>query len=642
MTDDYDSGYYDDYDDYDDYDETSTNEAGQEGGDEYEEYGEEDDYQTTEFDLDNLRERGDHPPAAGAAGAPAKGKSNLRLIIGVLVGVFVVLPLLCVGISAAIGFASITALLGMGEEQPAEVAGMATLIPTADVALAVLPDTPTPLPSPTPTLVPPSAEFISPSPATKLTKGETVNIEINVQDGNGITSVSLEGSGLAPKTYSGEQAVSFTQNWAPENAGFYTFAVIIRNRLGETNRIEGISVQVVDRDFIQRNAAVFSTLNSNVAVLRGLNLQESIEPVLMGVEGVKRYFRSEYSPEDAHRDMLVMSSFDFVPRGFNLYDPAVEYSGNSIAGFYDSRTKLFVLVSADNELDVYEQYIYIHELMHALQDQHFTLSDLGDTAVNQNSDANLALRALAEGEAMVLQERYLQAGYFSAAEQTEIRNISEVRLRTIAQAQGRSQAPEIWGTTFMFPYNQGQQFVNAIYNRGGWAGVNEAWNQPPVSTEQILHPDRYFAQDMPQEVRVPDLLPQLGDGWEEIARTTLGEFYLRQYLGQRDRLDAATLNLAATGWGGDQYAIYWHENLDRVVMTLRLAWDTPTDADEFGAAYSQYANLAYGSNITEVGDGIRCRTAVDTVCTYRQGDEWFIVRASTLDLATTAMTAMQE
>ena len=192
----------------------------------------------------------------------------------------------------------------------------------------------------------------------------------------------------------------------------------------------------------------------------------------------------------------------------------------------------------------------------------------------------------------------------------------------------------------MFPYDQGLGLVRAIFNRGGWDLVSLAWAQPPVSTEQVIHPQRYFDGDMPQEVRVPDLLPDLGEGWEEIARTTLGEFFLREYLGQK--LDPTTVSTAATGWGGDEYAVYWNDHLGWLVMTLRLAWDTPADADEFGAAYGQYANLAYGSNINEVGDGIRCRTAVDTICTYRLGDEWLIARASTLDLAVSAMTAMQE
>ncbi|MDA0243941.1 MAG: hypothetical protein OT477_11040 [Chloroflexi bacterium] len=618
MSDDYDS--YDSYDDYDDYDDA--------GG---EEYDEEDGgaYNTTEFDLDNLAGRGDAKAAVPPKGGKAvkAGNSPLRLILGGLVALLAVIALVVVVV--------LPRLSGGGDEPTAEIA-VATLIPTAAI---VLPNTPTPEPSPTPTLAPPSAVFIAPSTGVKLTKGETVNIEIQVQDGNGITSVSLEGSGLAPKTFSGEPAVTFSQSWAPENAGFYTFAVMIRNRLGETNRVEGISVQVVDRDFIQRNAAVFSTLDANVAVVRGLSLREPIEPVLMGVEGVKRYYRTEYSPEDAQRDMLVMSSFDFVPRGFNLYDPAVEYSGNSIAGFYDSATKLFVLVSTDNEMDTYEQYVYVHELMHALQDQHFSLSDLGDTAVNQNSDAAFALRALAEGEAMLLQEQYLEGGYFGSAERADIQNISEIRIRTINQAQSRSQAPAIWGRLFYFPYEDGLTFARAIYNRGGWAGLTEAWGNPPVSTEQILHPDQYFAGDVPQAVSVPDLLPTLGEGWEEIDRTTLGELHLREYLGQR--LDGGTLDTAATGWGGDQYAVYWNEPLNRVVMTLRLAWDSTADSDEFAAAYSQYADLAYGSAITEVGDGIRCRTAVDTVCTYRQGDDWLIVRATSLDLATAAMAAMQ-
>lgn len=608
--------YDDNYDDY--YDEDG-------GGGEYDDYADEDQeqdsYQTSEFDLDNLAGKG------GRGAKPPAANKRLLFIAGGAMALLLVV--------AAV-FLVPRLLGGGGGGQAVADIPIATLIPTAAV---VIPDTPTPQPSPTPTLAPPGATFISPAPGVRLVKGQSVTLEVAVEDGQGITSVNIEGAGLAPRSYSGEAAVSFTQNWAPENAGFYTLAVIIRNRLGQTNRVEGISVQVVDQEFIQNNAPTFATLDSNVAVLRGLSLRQAIEPVLMGSEGVKRYFRTEFTPEDANLDMLVLSSFDFVPRGFNLYEPAVEYTGNSIAGFYDPISKLFVLVSTDNEMDTYEQYVYVHELMHALQDQHFSLGELTTTTQTANSDSTMALRALAEGEAELLQNLYLSAGYFSADQVADIRNIAELRVRTINQAQSRSQAPEIWGSLFYFPYETGGAFVQAVYDRGGWAGVNEAWAARPTSTEQIIHPERYFAGDQPQAISVPDLLPTLGEGWQEIERTTLGEFYLRQYLGQR--LDGGTVEAAATGWGGDQYAVYWQPTNNWVVLSLRLAWDSTADSDEFASAYAQYADAAYGSNVTEVGDGTRCRTAVETVCTYRQGDEWLIVRAPNIEIATTALAAMK-
>ncbi|KPK10021.1 MAG: hypothetical protein AMJ56_09255, partial [Anaerolineae bacterium SG8_19] len=97
--------------------------------------------------------------------------------------------------------------------------------------------------------------------------------------------------------------------------------------------------------------------------------------------------------------------------------------------------------------------------------------------------------------------------------------------------------------------------------------MNVAWQNLPQSTEQIIHPDRYLAGDLPEIVALPPLTDTLGIGWTRLEEATLGEFLLREYLGQQ--LDETEVETAATGWGGDRYAVYWHQDNEELVMVLR-------------------------------------------------------------------------
>lgn len=625
MSDNFDdySDYYEDYDDGFGTEDVSSSDSG-DGG-----------YAWDQDDLiADVRDDGDNVSDHGDGDDEAPRSNRRKIIFGVIFVVFV-LPLLCVACPfILLGGTAVTAFLTNPEvvevssievenSGPPTETPIVTLIPTAAV---IIPPTETPLPTPTPTMAPPSATFVTPADGARLALGESVDLVVEVQDGNGITSLSVDGSRLAPQTYNGETAVTFSQRWAPENAGVQTLSVVIRDRLGETKQIDGINVMVVDREFLERNAPTFNTLNGNVSVLRGLSLTEAVEPTLMGSEGVRRYLRNSdaYTEEEAQREMLVLSAFDFVPRDFDMYAMTIEYLGGSIAGFYDPSNKVFVVVSTDNTMDTYEQYVYVHELMHALQDQHFSLEQI-TSSTGLYDDRALALRALAEGEADLLQEKYIESGYFTQAEQDDIFNTAQVRIGAQRQ-QYETRVPAVLSNAFWFPYDFGSQFAAQAYNQaGGWQGVNDAWSNLPQSTEQIIHPDRYFAGDVPQAVSVADLSGTLGEGWEEIERSTFGEFFLRQYLQQK--LDTTAVDTAATGWGGDQYVVYYNAENDDVVMTIRLAWDTPEDSQQFAEAFGRYADLTYGSNASTPQEGVRCRTAVDTVCTTQVGTDWLIVRA---------------
>jgi hypothetical protein len=183
----------------------------------------------------------------------------------------------------------------------------------------------------------------------------------------------------------------------------------------------------------------------------------------------------------------------------------------------------------------------------------------------------------------------------------------------------------------MFPYIEGVAFVEALYMLDGFDAVDQAWDDPPQSTEHILHPQRYLDGDSPQVVSLVPLTDTLGAGWQLIDEDIVGEFYLREYLDQQ--LESRAVEIAATGWGGDRYAIYWNDDAESIVMLLRLAWDTAADGDEFFNAYQEYPGGLFGSKSRKQPDGGLCWVGDDVLCLYRFDGDTIISRAPDLELA---------
>jgi len=128
----------------------------------------------------------------------------------------------------------------------------------------------------------------------------------------------------------------------------------------------------------------------------------------------------------------------------------------------------------------------------------------------------------------------------------------------------------------VFPYAAGARLVNAIQERGGWAAVDRAFGKDgPASSEQIIHPGKYFAHEPPRRIRVP-----APSGSELVQQGDFGEFDTEQLLLEANARPVA--ETAAAGWDGGGYAL-WRRG-DRYGVTLRWSWDGPRDAAEFARA----------------------------------------------------------
>lgn len=474
----------------------------------------------------------------------------------------------------------------------------------------------------------PRITIFAPEDGARVPPKQPFDILVTVIDPHGVAAVELNINETTVERYAPQDQAVFTfhRAWTPGQKQNVAIRVTAVNGLGRAGAPQRITVTTTDQP--DANALVRARVEAAVQEIRSLGPTRPITPTLLSraefAQRLTEDFEEDLDKEELADTTLALYALNFVPRDFDLYNTYLNLYSAGVTGFYDSETNEFVVISEDDQLSIAEQTTHAHEFMHALQDQHFSLDELGNEGLDSEADA--ALRALAEGEARFVENRYIN-DYLTP---TELREL--YRESAESSADVPEDVPQFLLDDLLFPYTAGLEFVTGLYSQGGFGAINAAWADPPRSTEQILHPELYLAGDAPQLVSLSPLTATLGAGWRRAENEILGEFYLREYLAQA--LTQSVVNPAATGWGGDRLAVYHNRRTDELVMVLRLAWDTPTDSQQFAAAYAQYAARLYNSPGQRQENDALCWLGEDVTCLsiQSQGDI-LIVRAPGLESA---------
>lgn len=284
---------------------------------------------------------------------------------------------------------------------------------------------------------------------------------------------------------------------------------------------------------------------------------------------------TDYPAVDRQNDQRVLVAFGLMDPDQNIGDIYIELLGEQVAGYYDPETNAMVVVSDDapgSELSASSEVTYAHEVVHALQDQHFDLESFNSQRIDGSDDESLAITSLIEGDATAAQIEYL------IANPDLIGDLSSEIAADEAASEALDNAPPIISATLLFPYEQGQVFVDQIMGDSGWDAVDAAYASPPASTEQILHPEKYVEGEAPVEVALPGIAKGLGSGWSTFDTNTMGEFQISILLNGGD-VSERQAREAAAGWGGDSYTVVGTDDQD--VILWNSEWDTEDDAAEF-------------------------------------------------------------
>jgi len=318
---------------------------------------------------------------------------------------------------------------------------------------------------------------------------------------------------------------------------------------------------------------------SQVEEERGLRFKRPVTPEPVSHERLVDLLQSgldqEYPAPLESRRGRAWASIGAIPPGTDLRGSILAYSNNQIVGFYDTLSHRLVFQGSSSPTP-FQQYTLAHELTHALQDQAFGLGRL-DQLINTCRDERfLAFLSLVEGDAVESQGRWAQTN-LSAAQLDDLdREVSSF-------PPPPSTTPPFVQRLLVFPYTSGRTFVRALLERGGLGAVNAAFRDPPDSTEQILHPDRYPG-DQPRSVNVPNIREKLGGPWKDLDVEDVGEAWLEGLLDLR--LPGARAEQAGFGWDGGQYRA-WALG-DRTAVLMQTVWDTSNDAKQFAEAMETF------------------------------------------------------
>ncbi|HKS27392.1 MAG TPA: hypothetical protein VJS44_06205 [Pyrinomonadaceae bacterium] len=314
-----------------------------------------------------------------------------------------------------------------------------------------------------------------------------------------------------------------------------------------------------------------------------------------------------------------------LPEGTDLAALAGSFAAVSAAATYSPLDKQVLLV--DKTAD---RYLLAHEFTHALQDQHFDLMKLL-VVRPYDLDRTEALFAVIEGDAMNVQRRLEEGEAYGRKSLEEITRQERERFQVYRREAGQL-FPPLLIETFSFRYRDGARFVEEVRRKNGERGVNELYSRPPLSSEQILHPEKYFQNERPREVRL-DEAAFASNGWRLVTSTPLGEIGARGVLmaGINER-DATR---GAAGWGGDRAFLFEREGAPPLFV-WKTTWDSSRDAEEFFRAYSETEKLRAGTR--QAGSSTEGDTAQSIwraggrlVIIRREGDSVIIVRGAEQD-----------
>ena len=344
-------------------------------------------------------------------------------------------------------------------------------------------------------------------------------------------------------------------------------------------------------------------IEAEVIEIRGLAQTKPVEKLLISepelADIVKDDFFSDYDDEEAKQDVLVLEALGLLPAGFDLKGFYLDLYSEQIAGFYDSEIEEVYVVQGE-EFGGSEKLTYSHEFTHVLQDQVYDLENglgMNEEVCEADTERCAAIQALIEGDASYTEVLWFQE-YATRKDYLDVMKLFDEMESPILDT-----APPYMASDLYFPYEYGYSFVQYLYEQDGYKTIDQAYLDPPVTTEQILHPEKY-PEDIPQEVPLPDFSEVLGSGWTLYDENVMGEWYtfliLNQAFEEAYRVSEEAASDAAEGWGGDTYLVYINEDTNELVFVMETVWDSIDDAGEFEEAFEDYANARWGDSTGEM------------------------------------------
>jgi len=271
-----------------------------------------------------------------------------------------------------------------------------------------------------------------------------------------------------------------------------------------------------------------------------------------------------------------------LPPEIDLRRTLLDFAAAGVDGFYSPRLEALFLVEAAGSAPsaaagsevpprLRDPTLLVHELAHALQAAHSRL-DEATLGLREHGDLAFALGAFLEGDALWTAFRHLELEHWAPLPHPE------TLAREMEQAWSGpewQEVPRAVREPLVLQYPLGYALVHPLAQEGGTDALNAALARPPLSSEQLLHPERYGdPTEAPRFLELPQLeLP----GCALRHRDTLGELGVRLWLAER-RGPGSAVERPADGWEGDRLAVWDCDGAAALAWVLRF--ESPAEARE--------------------------------------------------------------
>jgi hypothetical protein len=335
----------------------------------------------------------------------------------------------------------------------------------------------------------------------------------------------------------------------------------------------------------------FEKLKQRVSQIRGLPLRHDVALETGTIDEIQALFERSIM-EDAKNEHLPQTARIYKRLGLLPEDTDLPKALRDLYLFqqeplYDPRRNVMIVPRAPSkpslafagspwglEEDTARQLLLTYALTRALQEQHFHLEQ--NLKYQKTADSRLALRALAKGDAVLVGLAHLMGD----SKEKILDGIKALTRLAERADKELFHLPELLRQKATFQYLQGSQFVLWAYSVKGWEGVNRLFSDPPLSTKQLLHPEKYYAKRVdPVQITPWSLIRQFGA--QKIIEETLGQFLIRVLLSRTLSKEEAAQ--AAAGWAGDN--LFAFQQGEELVLGWVTAWDNQEEALEFYRSY---------------------------------------------------------
>jgi hypothetical protein len=298
--------------------------------------------------------------------------------------------------------------------------------------------------------------------------------------------------------------------------------------------------------------------------------------------------------EEIEQAAGMLRAIGLIDGDVDLFEEVNQLQGSSVIGLYsfeDERIRI-----RGKELDPAVRSTLVHELVHALQDQHFDIGkhkeELDED--DESSSSETAYNALVEGDASRVETAYRES---LSKKQRAALDRAQAKASRDSSAE-TADVPEIFKTLLGAPYALGEGMLRLAVELDGNDSVDRLFRNPPTTEEHLLDPWTLIEDDQ-DAIKVDE--PKLEEGDDEFDDGDFGA--LGWYVVLAERLPLMDALDAVDGWGGDSYVAFERDDVSCVRVNYEA--DTKRDLAEMDAALRTWVDAGPDGAASVQPDGDR-------------------------------------